>query len=333
MNTEKSEHSPRFSVVVPVYQVERYLDACIESVTQQDFSDYEILLVDDGSKDRCPEICDTWAQKNERIHVIHQKNGGLSAARNAGIRKATGEYLVFLDGDDMLVQDALIKLDEQVKLLHEPDILMAKMQTFEDGSTELHPEIWAYPTVQREMEPADRYATAIEATHEMLWSACRSFYRTDWIRKGKLYFQEGTTTEDLEWFPRAVLAAQSLQMSNTVLYSYRTNRAGSIVTNISARNLQDAFSVIAGWDQRQDCPPRFHAALMGKVLDLYFILLGKMEQPAKSNSGLWQQAEKCKPVMRWASTSKQKSARLLVKVLGIRGFARLQSFRRKLLHK
>ena len=98
---------PTVSVIIPVYKVERYLDACVESVIGQTYTDLEILLVDDGSPDRCPAMCDAWAEKDLRIRVIHRKNGGLSAARNTGIEAASGEFLIFADSDDRMEPDAV----------------------------------------------------------------------------------------------------------------------------------------------------------------------------------------------------------------------------------
>lgn len=96
---------PLISVIIPVYKVEAYLDACIQSVVEQTYSNLEIILVDDGSPDHCPQMCDAWIQKDARIRVIHQKNGGSSAARNAGLDIATGEYIGFVDSDDILAPD------------------------------------------------------------------------------------------------------------------------------------------------------------------------------------------------------------------------------------
>ena len=98
---------PTVTVIIPVYKVERYLDACVESVVRQSYADLEILLVDDGSPDRCPALCDAWAEKDPRIKVIHRENGGLSAARNSGIDAAKGEFLLFVDSDDLLEPDAV----------------------------------------------------------------------------------------------------------------------------------------------------------------------------------------------------------------------------------
>ena len=83
------KENPKISVIVPVYRVEKYLDRCVESIVNQTFGDFELILVDDGSPDNCPAMCDAWAQKDDRIRVIHKKNGGLSSARNAGMAKMT----------------------------------------------------------------------------------------------------------------------------------------------------------------------------------------------------------------------------------------------------
>ena len=88
------------SVIIPVYKVEQYLDECVESVVRQTYGDLEIILVDDGSPDGCPALCDRWAKKDSRIKVVHKKNGGLSSARNAGLAVARGEYIGFVDSDD-----------------------------------------------------------------------------------------------------------------------------------------------------------------------------------------------------------------------------------------
>lgn len=102
--------TPTVSVVVPVYRVEKYLDKCVGSICAQTFADFELILVDDGSPDNCPALCDAWAQKDPRIRVIHQKNGGLSAARNSGIEAALGQYLLFIDSDDYIEPDMLRQL-------------------------------------------------------------------------------------------------------------------------------------------------------------------------------------------------------------------------------
>lgn len=98
------------SVVIPIYNVAQYLSQCVDSVLSQSYQDLEIILVDDGSTDECPKICDDYQQKDVRIRVVHKENGGLSDARNAGMKKATGEWTLFVDSDDWIDQEAIAKL-------------------------------------------------------------------------------------------------------------------------------------------------------------------------------------------------------------------------------
>ncbi len=107
---------PKISIIVPVYKVEQYLSRCIESILAQTFTDFELILVDDGSPDRCPQICDEYGKRDKRIKVIHKENGGLSDARNTGIDIATGEFIAFVDSDDWIVNDIYeyaLKIQEQ----------------------------------------------------------------------------------------------------------------------------------------------------------------------------------------------------------------------------
>lgn len=129
---------PQISVIVPVYRVEQYLDDCVQSLLAQTFTDIEIILVDDGSPDRCGAMCDEYAQKDGRIRVIHQENQGLSSARNAGLDASTGQYICFVDSDDLLAPDycriLLGLLDDT-----DHDFSFCGVHRFPDGSTP-HPD-------------------------------------------------------------------------------------------------------------------------------------------------------------------------------------------------
>ena len=114
---------PKVSVIVPVYGVEKYVSKCIESVLNQTYSDWELILVDDGSPDRSGAICDEYAQKDCRIKVIHKENGGVSSARNKGLDNATGEWVTFLDSDDYLQSDTLQSLFDAVETYPMADLI------------------------------------------------------------------------------------------------------------------------------------------------------------------------------------------------------------------
>ena len=106
------------SVIIPVYNVEKYLDRCVESVVNQTYGNLEIILVDDGSPDGCPGKCDEWAKKDDRIKVIHKQNEGLGMARNTGIENATGEYIWFVDGDDAIDSNSINVLLSNIYKTH-----------------------------------------------------------------------------------------------------------------------------------------------------------------------------------------------------------------------
>src|SRR5690606_26802628 len=116
---------PRFSVIVPAYQVQAYLHACLESVLSQSYPDLELIAVDDCSPDACGAVIDEFAARDPRVRVVHlPENIGLGRARNAGIDRATGDYLVFLDGDDTLTPGALLALADRLKETGDPDVLV-----------------------------------------------------------------------------------------------------------------------------------------------------------------------------------------------------------------
>ena len=109
--------SPEVSIIVPVYKVEDYLERCVKSILAQTYTDFELILVDDGSPDRCGEMCDVFAKEDPRIRVIHKKNGGLSDARNVGMDRARGQYLFFVDSDDYIHEQSIEKLHSLIKAL------------------------------------------------------------------------------------------------------------------------------------------------------------------------------------------------------------------------
>lgn len=118
---------PAISVIVPVYKVEEYLDRCVQSILDQSFDNLEVILIDDGSPDRCPAMCDEWAKRDSRITVLHQKNGGASSARNAGLRVAQGKYIGFVDSDDWIEPGMYGSMYELITT-NDADMVICEMQ-------------------------------------------------------------------------------------------------------------------------------------------------------------------------------------------------------------
>lgn len=225
-----SPKSPQFSIIIPAYNVADYLPACLDSVLDQDFSDYEIILVNDGSTDATSKICDEY-QKNHQIKVIHQPNSGLSEARNSGVQKATGKYLIFLDGDDFLTPGALTKIatalaNFQKTTKTQVDLLRFQCQDLL-ASGELIPR--TEPGFAPMPGPA---AFPLLARYHYTENAWLYTYRTEFFKTNHFAYAKGRLAEDFGLTPLIIAHATSVAAIPAICYSYRL-RPGSIMHNPS----------------------------------------------------------------------------------------------------
>lgn len=239
------------SIIVPVYNVETYLRKCVESLLDQDLppSDFEIILVDDGSTDSSGDLCDAFAADHTNIHVIHQQNKGLSGARNTGIAAASGKYIQFVDSDDYLspnVFGGLIRQIEDQQL----DILRFNYQNVNLAGEVFEPNKSSKPFV----DFSDEVCDGEHFLNERLGFAC---YAWQFIVKSSLLhqegnrFREGIYYEDVEWTPRILLQAQRIASSKTIVYNYLF-RVGSIARNTDLEKkrkaLRDKFYILDGFN-------------------------------------------------------------------------------------
>lgn len=209
----------RFSIIVPVYNVELYLEQCLESLRTQDYSDYEVICVNDGSTDGSRRILTAWEKRLPQMRVIDRANGGLSAARNTGLQAATGDYVVFVDSDDWVEPMMLARLAEESD--GEDMICFACRRT--DNNT--------YDTLQPEQDRGWSYYNHHALEHRevpfvCVWQRC---YRREFLLENSLHFREGILHEDNEFTPRVCLKAKKVTVIPDVLYNYRV-RPGSIMT-------------------------------------------------------------------------------------------------------
>ena len=194
-----------FSVIVPVYKVEPYLQKCVDSVLGQTFRDFELILVDDGSPDGCPLLCDAYAQKDDRVVVIHKENGGASTARNVGLDNARGEYISFLDADDFWLRDTVLEKIYN-SLQNKPvDILILKMlryyQTTDTYSTNINPFTEADFSSDSYEERLAELIVA-QAYRANPWN---KVFRRSLLENVDLKFTEGVIAEDVDWAARLAL--------------------------------------------------------------------------------------------------------------------------------
>lgn len=224
-------NSPFFSVIIPVYNVEKFLNECVDSVLVQTFSDIEIILVDDGSPDACPQICDEYAKKNQCIKVIHKKNGGLSDARNHGINAAKGKYLLFLDSDDYWDDvDALKKIYHLICKEEKCDIVLFQAKLlYPDGS--MLPDKGNFIDEFNDMEDLEALYY-LSKNGLLIGSACSKVISRTFLMKNALHFKVGIKSEDIDWIIRVANCLPKYLYTDQYFYIYRKGRNESITANV-----------------------------------------------------------------------------------------------------
>lgn len=215
----------RISVIIPVYNVEQYLNRCIESVVGQTYKNLEIILVDDGSPDRCPQICDEWAEKDQRIKVYHISNGGASKARNFGIQKSTGKYIAFVDSDDYIVEQMYAVMISAISENHCDLACCGRYYAGDD-----------YKVASKCLNQP-RILTPEQAIHELLNNGCVEEAPWDKLYKRELFdgieFPVGEINEDLVIAPHIIKRCKRIVHVAEPFYYYCYN--GSSVTKSGYR--------------------------------------------------------------------------------------------------
>lgn len=166
-----------FSVIVPIYKVEKYLEKCIQSIVNQDYTDFELILVNDGSPDACPKICRAYAEKDSRIHVVNKENGGLVSARNAGLMVAKGDYILYVDGDDWIVQGTLKTIWNRAITNKNPDMIVFNMTRIFNNREEKDPcyvseGLYEGDRLRNEIYPYMMYDSRKPFYHGLLFPSC-----------------------------------------------------------------------------------------------------------------------------------------------------------------
>lgn len=274
----------KFSVIVPVYKVEAYLPKCVESILSQDFGDFEVILVDDGSPDRCPAICDAYAERDGRVRVIHQANKGVSAARNNGLFAARGEYIVFVDSDDILCGKALGGIFASVSENGDADIVLGNVIYWDEARGKERTFDYKQDFGSR---PADKTLLELNEVYarqhlQLPWPAYHSVYNRKFLSKQRLHFKEGLVcAEDLDFYLQVIRAAGSYILTGVTLVKYRLNRAGSVITVPTLWSVWGKLAVFsAAYEQAGMFP---HKALMRSYFADYFahgvLDIAQLERP------------------------------------------------------
>lgn len=217
----------KISIIIPVYNSNKYLEKCIESIRMQSYSNFEIVLVDDGSTDGSEKICEQFAELDARIKCIHQKNSGTSAARNTGMKNATGEYIMFMDNDDYWNDNSCLStISAQLQEMAADVLLFSTISYWEDKDLYVYPQSKCVRSEVVGKKPEEALKCLIEngLFYRAVWS---KVIKREVILNNEIWFPVGMRNEDSEWTAHLMLCAKSYDWMETPFYVYRKGHFGA----------------------------------------------------------------------------------------------------------
>lgn len=318
-------NNPFFSVIIPVYNVEKYLEECFQSILGSKCDNCEIILVDDGSTDSSPAICDKYEQQYANIRTVHKTNGGLSDARNVGLAEAKGEYILFVDSDDFIGTDTLFATAEKL---------------IQDSNNSIDLLTFGYSKYYNAAKCID-YSPAISAPVEIMpieeavrrnlfvLSAWAKFIRRELLVNAGIDFRKGVFSEDVEWCAKLILNCKKVAVLRETAYEYR-QRENSITKSIGIKNVNDVEDAInkciametgcadtAGRDALR--------TFIATCVSMYIIAI------ASSEKEVWQQkntaVKSLKKYLRYSSRNREKIIRIMLSAIGYKNTLRVLRLR------
>ena len=322
-----TEHAPFFSVILPIYNVEPYLRECVDHVLAQSYTNIEVILVDDGSPDGCGAICDAYEKQDPRVRVIHKHNGGLSDARNAGLRIARGTYILFLDSDDYW--EDLSALEQCHRELEADnctaDLLIFQAKLFYPDGTVI-PDNWDYPADFNSL--TSREALRYMVSHGILpGSAWVNAIKRTYLLEHELYFVVGIISEDIEWLKRLHNHKPRYQYTDQAFYMYRKGRAGSITGSTSVQKMEQICGILEGYLTFQYQDVEAEEALKSYAAYQLTILMAKVGLlPAAQRKAMLQKLLSMRELLHYDLHPKVQTVNRAVRLLGFGNTCRLLSF-------
>ena len=321
-----------FSIIVPAYNVEKYLADCIEDILSQSFADFEILLIDDGSTDKTLKIAEEYAKKDNRIKVFSKENAGLSHTRNYGIERAAGRYIYFVDSDDLLEKDALKNIETVIAEKQDADIIATRYRILDEKTGELK-VVNKFPV---SVLSADSHMTATEqyeacflyddiSTMSQLYVAKKSY-----LIKTGLKFFEGILHEDELWTPQLFLNAESIGYCESSCYVYRVNREGAITNKFSIKHYRDRIFVmdelcrLAKKEFDKDKTSAKGRAYMDRTACMYARFIQDIDD-IEDNSEILGELSERKKYLKNASQLKYRSLYFMAKIIGVKNTLKIFS--------
>lgn len=274
-----TDTSPLFSIIIPIYNAEPYLTQCIDSVLQQTFRDYELILVNDGSTDQSGNICDSY-QYHKHVRVIHKLNGGASNTRNCGMKFAQGEYILFLDADDFWGDVSFLSTAAEAINHHHPDVIIfGYIKQYKNGLQH---------TIQYASEETSRCLSLEEAMALGIFNicACDKIIRREILVKHHIIFRDKAYSEDIEWGGHIFIHAESCIVLKEVPYVYR-QRTDSVSHSLSEKKLKNIIENFQHCiNLRTECPPskqKSYNVYLAKILSMLMIDLSVLPVTKQQN--------------------------------------------------
>lgn len=277
MRNRNGEEEMQFSIIIPVYNVEKFLRKCLDAIVEQKFSDYEVILIDDGSQDKSGEICDVYAEKYEKITVYHIENHGVSHARNIGLQMAKGKYIWFIDSDDFIESNALYNICEELKKKQEPDLLVFDANV-RDQENNIKQVITCDELRKQNMNfQNDRELIYMNTA---LWN---KIYKRQIISEKQLIFSENITiAEDLLFNYIYILECRNVEYEKKVLYNYIQRKNSAMQGAGRNRDVLKAFEQLIEYYKKVNMYSNYKVEI--QYLIYYHIYLTSMIRMVRNNA-------------------------------------------------
>lgn len=307
-----------FSIIIPVYNVEKYLRECVGNLLEQDFHDFEVILVDDGATDSSGAICDEYAENSEKVKVIHQKNAGQAVARNAGTEIAQGEYVIYIDSDDYICDKAFLsKL--AVKTEKQPDVILYGYKKFFESNKTFGKDVCAYP----ELEGKDNEQVIQLLLESDMYTGCpwNKAIKRSFIEKYSIRYLPKMISEDTDWFLQVVLRAESYTAINEAFLVYR-QREGSTSHALKIKSLTDNLYILETWSKRfeEEALSDGLKGLLTSVLARYYanLLVLYTRFPGKEAKPYYPRVKALKYLLKYSQTQRARIVRLVSSIAGLK---------------
>lgn len=267
---------PIISIIIPIYNLEKYISKCLDSIVSQMSEEVEIILINDGSIDKSEEICKNYCQKYQQIKYFYQPNAGVSVARNNGLEKASGKYILFVDGDDWILDGTLQNVLKMIKQDHTIDIIAGNFLKEFDGKIEKK-ELIHIPNL-KELSFPDSF---IQLVKKQLFNpslACNFFQKKLFIENNIFLDENVKYTEDMDCTLRLFLHAQKIDLLEKPFYVYRQTRQGAATSSVSVKRVQDTMNFVAKWyhEIEQIEQKELKNCLLGFIQYEYSIVVGML---------------------------------------------------------